>query len=278
MSACVQKLLIPALPGKVVSPQWLLPFMSISPVFPHCSATSRFLHPSSSTQAPLVKGYVVTVVGPHSFSGMVHSHGRSRDAASSVAAEKVVVSSCGRSLEADSFLEEVQGEHQLVASWGEIGTRNSPPGAPCSLFRYTDVSMIMGGGGGHLQDLTAAYILFCFEEDCRSVTIKAHKVRKIATILLFRRDFVIQQTVRVGTLSSQSTFSAFYLRDVTHWNVDLFHQPCGGGSRDCVAQGLFQPWFSNSCFRSFVAVYDVRSPRSSCPMHDRYSPTLSFCL
>ena len=59
------------------------------------------------------------------------------------------------------------------------------------------------------------------DEDCRLVKVKAHKDRKIATSLLFRRKCAIQQVLKVGTWSPQSTFSAFYFRDVTHRHMDV---------------------------------------------------------
>ena len=59
------------------------------------------------------------------------------------------------------------------------------------------------------------------DEVCRSVRPR-HKVRKIATLLLFRRNCTVQQILKAGTSSSQSTFSVFYLWDVTHRHMDTF--------------------------------------------------------
>ena len=38
-----------------------------------------------------------------------------------------------------------------------------------------------------------------FEEDCRSVRVEAHEVRKIETSLLFRRNCAIQLVLKAGT-------------------------------------------------------------------------------
>ena len=48
------------------------------------------------------------------------------------------------------------------------------------------------------------------DEDCRSVRVKAHEVRKISMSLLFKRNCAIQQVLKAGTWSSQCTFSGFY--------------------------------------------------------------------
>ena len=60
------------------------------------------------------------------------------------------------------------------------------------------------------------------DEDCRVVRVKAHKVRKIVTLLLFKKNCAIQQILNAGALLSQSTFSTFYLRNVTHRHMDTF--------------------------------------------------------
>ena len=58
------------------------------------------------------------------------------------------------------------------------------------------------------------------EEDCCALRVRAHKVRKVATSLLFKRKCTVHQALKAGTWSSQSTLSAFYLRDVTHRHLD----------------------------------------------------------
>ena len=80
------------------------------------------------------------------------------------------------------------------------------------------------------------------EEDFRFLKVKAHEVWKVATSLLFRRNCAIHQVFKAETGSLRCTFSAFYLRDVTHRHVDtFFHRSCGGGSRGCVAASSFSP-------------------------------------
>ena len=54
------------------------------------------------------------------------------------------------------------------------------------------------------------------EEDCRALRVRAHEVKKVATSLLFKRNCAVHQVLKAGTWSAQSTFSSFYLRDVTH--------------------------------------------------------------
>ena len=60
------------------------------------------------------------------------------------------------------------------------------------------------------------------EEDCRSLKVRTHEVRKVAISLLFKRNCVVHQVLKVWTWSAQSTFSSFYLRDVTHRHLDTF--------------------------------------------------------
>ena len=40
--------------------------------------------------------------------------------------------------------------------------------------------------------------------------------------LLFGKNCAVHQVLKVGTLSSQSTFSSFYLRGITHRHIDTF--------------------------------------------------------
>ena len=58
------------------------------------------------------------------------------------------------------------------------------------------------------------------EEDCCSLRVSAHKVRKVATSLLFKRNCAVHQVLKAGMWSSQSTVLAFYLQDVTHRHLD----------------------------------------------------------
>ena len=55
----------------------------------------------------------------------------------------------------------------------------------------------------------------CFRGRLSLFIVRAHEVRKVATSLLFKRNCVVHQVLKAGTWSAQSTFSIFYLRDVT---------------------------------------------------------------
>ena len=46
--------------------------------------------------------------------------------------------------------------------------------------------------------------------NCEGGQVKAHKVRKMGTFFLSKRDCAVQQVLKVGTRSPQSTFTAFY--------------------------------------------------------------------
>ena len=52
--------------------------------------------------------------------------------------------------------------------------------------------------------------------------IRAHEVRGIAPSAVFRRNFAVGQVLRAGVWSRQTTFTSFYLRDVTHRSLDTF--------------------------------------------------------
>ena len=54
-----------------------------------------------------------------------------------------------------------------------------------------------------------------------ALRFKAHKIRKVAMSLLFKRNCVVHQSLKVGTWSAQLTFSS-YLGDVTHKHLDTF--------------------------------------------------------
>ena len=60
------------------------------------------------------------------------------------------------------------------------------------------------------------------EEDCRSLRVRAHEVRKVATSLLFKKNCMVHQVLKAGTWSAQFSFSSFCLRDVTHRYWDAF--------------------------------------------------------
>ena len=46
------------------------------------------------------------------------------------------------------------------------------------------------------------------EEDCRSLRVRAHEVRKVAMSLLFKGNCAVHQVLKAGTWPVQSTFSA----------------------------------------------------------------------
>ena len=58
------------------------------------------------------------------------------------------------------------------------------------------------------------------EEDDRR--FRAHEVRSIAPTLLFRRNLSVAQVLRAGVWRRQTTFTSFYLRDLTHRSLDTF--------------------------------------------------------
>ena len=52
--------------------------------------------------------------------------------------------------------------------------------------------------------------------------IRAHSSRSIASSALFRSNYAVGQVMRAGVWSRQTTFTSFYLRDVTHRFLDTF--------------------------------------------------------
>ena len=52
--------------------------------------------------------------------------------------------------------------------------------------------------------------------------IRAHETRSIAPSAAFKRNFAVGQVMRAGVWSRQTTFTSFYLRDVTHRSLDTF--------------------------------------------------------
>jgi len=59
------------------------------------------------------------------------------------------------------------------------------------------------------------------ERDAEEVKVKAHEVRAIATSLLFKKNSSLTDVMEAASWRSQTTFSSFYLRDVTHKSLDL---------------------------------------------------------
>ena len=52
--------------------------------------------------------------------------------------------------------------------------------------------------------------------------IRPHELRAIAPSVAFKRNFAVGQVMRAGVWSRQTTFTSFYLRDVTHRSLDTF--------------------------------------------------------
>ena len=61
------------------------------------------------------------------------------------------------------------------------------------------------------------------EDDCRAVKVSAHKVHSIASSMPFKKNVAVSQILQAGTWKSQSTFTKFYLREVTHKSLDAFY-------------------------------------------------------
>ena len=51
---------------------------------------------------------------------------------------------------------------------------------------------------------------------------KAHELRGMSSSLLFKKNLSVSQVLRAGTWKSQTTFTSFYLQDVTFKSLDLF--------------------------------------------------------
>ena len=52
--------------------------------------------------------------------------------------------------------------------------------------------------------------------------IRAHETHGIAPSVAFKRNFAVGQVMRAGVWARQTTFTSFYLRDVTHRSLDTF--------------------------------------------------------
>ena len=50
----------------------------------------------------------------------------------------------------------------------------------------------------------------------------ADEIRGIGITLLFKKNCAIQQVLRAGTWKTQTIFTSFYRRDVTHKSMDTF--------------------------------------------------------
>ena len=65
--------------------------------------------------------------------------------------------------------------------------------------------------------------------NCNAVKVRSHEIQKIGTSFLFRRNCDVQQVLKAGTWSSQTTSFAFYTRRYSLIYGHL-HGPCGGSS------------------------------------------------
>ena len=61
------------------------------------------------------------------------------------------------------------------------------------------------------------------DADSKAVRVKAHEVCKISISLLFKKNYAVQQVLKAGTKSSQSTLSFFYSKDLKHSYMDAFY-------------------------------------------------------
>ena len=52
--------------------------------------------------------------------------------------------------------------------------------------------------------------------------IRAHETRGIGPSVAFKRNYAVGQVLRAGVWARQTTFTSFYLRDVTHRSLDTF--------------------------------------------------------
>ena len=52
---------------------------------------------------------------------------------------------------------------------------------------------------------------------------RARETRGIASSLLFKKNFAVDQVLKAGTWRRHTTFTHHYLRDLAHWSLDTFH-------------------------------------------------------
>ena len=53
--------------------------------------------------------------------------------------------------------------------------------------------------------------------------LRARETRGIAPSLLFKKNFAVDQVLKVGTWRRHTTFTRHYWRDIAHWSLDTFH-------------------------------------------------------
>ena len=54
-------------------------------------------------------------------------------------------------------------------------------------------------------------------------TPRAHETSGIAPSLLYKKNFPVDQVLKVGTWRRHTTFTRHYLRDLAHKSLDTFH-------------------------------------------------------
>ena len=86
---------------------------------------------------------------------------------------------------------------------------------------------------GHKQDIVSSTISGWIRErflECytnfhtpllESHKVKAHQVRSMATSLAFHRQASMEQILRTGTWRCHSTFTDFYIKDLSLYSADL---------------------------------------------------------
>ena len=72
-----------------------------------------------------------------------------------------------------------------------------------------------------LKTISRAYELSATEQPVPAP--RARETRGIAPSLLFKKNFAVDQVLKVGTWRRHTTFTRHYLRDLAHWSLDTFH-------------------------------------------------------
>ena len=85
---------------------------------------------------------------------------------------------------------------------------------------------------------------------------KIHEVQDYPISVVFRKNFAVQQVLRAGVWSSHSTFTSFYLKDVTHISLFTFSiVPCDGSSTGLVTQTQSHHFSGNYHSSYFIDCY-----------------------
>ena len=59
------------------------------------------------------------------------------------------------------------------------------------------------------------------DQDLRLAGVKAHQVRAVATSLTFKNDS-LEQVLEMGGWTNHSTFTSYYLKDLSHQNENQY--------------------------------------------------------